>query len=616
MRDRLAEILRTLAERGHYLRRALRIIWTAAGAWTLAWLGLLIVQGLLPGATVYLTKWVVDAFAAAVGAGLTWETTRPVLLPAVLMGLVLVARQVLQSVLNWANTAQSEYIKDHIKALVHEKAAEVDLAFYEIPDASDRLSRANGQAGDRSLSLLQNVGGIFQNVITLVAIAGLLVPYGGWLPLILLISALPALWVVLRHNMLHHAWWERTTETRRWAQYYDRLQTLPYAAAEIRALGLSDRLQSAYNSLRTTLRKGRLHLLRDKSLAQFGAGVSALVVMTAAIGWIALQAVRGLATLGDVALFYQAFNQGQSVMRSMLSSAGNLYTDTQFLEHLFAFLDEKPDITSPPDPIPVSDGVRESVTFEEVRFQYPNSSTWALDGFSLTIPAGQTVAVVGPNGAGKSTLVKLLCRFYDPASGRVTIDGVDIRDIDLKAHRRRITAMFQYPLRFIAPVAENIQIGDVYTSPDPERLRRAAHGGGATEIIERLPNGYETLLGKHFEGGAELSGGEWQRITLSRAFYREAPLVVLDEPTSFMDSWAESEWLDRFSSLVADQTAIIITHRFTTAMRADQIHVMKDGRVVESGTHAALMERDGYYAASWNAQIRAGATEDVMERRK
>jgi ATP-binding cassette subfamily B protein len=252
-------------------------------------------------------------------------------------------------------------------------------------------------------------------------------------------------------------------------------------------------------------------------------------------------------------------------------------------------------------------GVQHSIEFENVSFKYPRSDEYALQNFSLKIPAGKTVAIVGPNGAGKSTFAKLLCRFYDPTEGGVKVDGVDVRDVDLERYRRRMTIMFQNPIRYMATAKRNIQMGDIDADLDQSRLQEAATGAKAQPIIKQLPDGYDTLLGKHFEGGVELSGGEWQRISLARAFYREAPIVVLDEPTSHMDSWAEADWLERFYTMVEEQTALIVTHRFTTAKPADIIHVMDEGKIVESGSHEDLLRQNGRYAASWRAQVEGGS---------
>ena len=253
----------------------------------------------------------------------------------------------------------------------------------------------------------------------------------------------------------------------------------------------------------------------------------------------------------------------------------------------------------------------EGILFEDVQFRYPGSEHLALNDFSLFIPAGKTVAIVGPNGAGKTTVTKLLCRFYDPTEGSIRLDGTDLRSFDLNRLRRLCTVLFQSPVHYIATVAQNIVMGDRGKEPTTERIACAVRGGGADEIVSRLPMGYETLLGKQFRGGVELSGGQWQRISLARAFYRESPIVILDEPTSFMDSWAESAWLDHFRELVKDRTAIIVTHRFTTAMRADVIHVMNEGKVVESGSHRELIDQNGLYASSWLSQIRAENDSDA-----
>jgi ATP-binding cassette subfamily B protein len=528
------------------------------------------------------------------------------------MAAVLLLKQVLGSVLEWIKTAQSENIEDHIKRLVHHKAAEVDLGFYERPDAYDKLSRATGKASSKSLSLLNNIGGIIQNVVTLFAVAGILFTYGAWLPVLLFISTVPALWVIVHHNLLEHEWWSETTEERRWVDYFDRIQTLPFYAGEVRALDLNDHFRDSYQTLRKKLREEKIELLRNKSLARFFAGIAALLVMGGAIGWMSIRALQGLATLGDVALFYQAFNQGQGFMRSLLSSIGSLYTDGRYLEHLFGFLDQPTHVTSPERAVPVS-GVQDKIAFRNVDFKYPRSSELALEDFSLEIEAGQTVAVVGPNGAGKSTFTKLLCRFYDPLNGRIEVDGVDLRELDLEAHRRRIAVMFQQPIKYMATVGENIEMGDIHTPMDPARRQQAAEGAKATPIVEKMDDGYDTLLGKHFEGGEELSGGEWQRLALARAFYRDAPIVILDEPTSHMDSWAEADWLDRFYRFVESKTALVITHRFTTAKRADIIHVMYEGRIVEAGSHEELLARDGHYAQSWRAQVNEKATTSRIE---
>ena len=248
-----------------------------------------------------------------------------------------------------------------------------------------------------------------------------------------------------------------------------------------------------------------------------------------------------------------------------------------------------------------------AIRLEQVSFRYPGSQRLALEGFDLTIPAGQIVAIVGENGVGKSTLIKLLCRFYDPEAGRVCLDEMDLRQLALTDVRRRITVLFQEPVHYHDTVAYNLRCGDLAAAPDAEAMAAAARAAGAEGPIHRLPHGYETVLGKWF-GGAELSVGEWQRLALARAFLRRSALLILDEPTSAMDPWAETDWLARFRTLAAGRTAVVITHRFTTALHADVIHVMEQGRILESGSHAELLARGGRYARSWRQQLRETET--------
>jgi ATP-binding cassette subfamily B protein len=320
------------------------------------------------------------------------------------------------------------------------------------------------------------------------------------------------------------------------------------------------------------------------------------------MAWMVWRAMRGLISLGDLALFYQAFQQGLQLMRALLENVGQLYTNILFLGNLFEFLALKPAVVSPPSPRPAPAPLREGVRFSGVRFRYPGSDRLALDGFDLFVPAGRVVAVVGPNGAGKSTLLKLLCRFYDPEAGSVSLDGVDLRQFPVDGLRRSITVLFQQPVHYNASVRGNIAFGDLAGAPPDAAIKAAAEAAGADSAICRLPEGYDNLLGKWFAEGAELSVGEWQRVALARAFVRRAPLIILDEPTSAMDPWAEADWLERFRRLASGRTAIVITHRFTTAMLADEIHVMEAGRIAQSGTHQDLLAGAGRYAEWWAAQ--------------
>lgn len=590
------------------LPKALALVWQAAPRWTAAWAILLVIQGLLPVATVYLTRALVDNLtatsAAAPTATLTWAVLQPTLWIVALMVVVLLLGEALRSLAGYVRTVQAELVRDHIGRLIHDKSIAVDMTFFDSPDYYDHLHRARYEAANRPLNLLENLGNLFQNGLTLGAMLLILVPYGWWLPVALLLSSLPAFWVVLRQRLRLHTWRLRTTAAERRSWYYFWLLTERAAAAELRLFDLGHHFQRRYQDLRRTLRGERIALARDQSVADFAAGATGLLVTGLTMAWMVARTLAGAFTLGDLAFFYSAFSQGQRLMRSLLDHAGEIYANSLFLADLFEFLSLEPRIADPPAPQPAPAPLRQGVRCERMSFRYPGSARDALHEFDLAIPAGQITAIVGVNGAGKSTLIKLLCRLYDPDAGRITLDGVDLRDVAVRELRRQITVLFQEPMQYNDTAAANIALGDLIRGADADAVSAAARAAGADAPIARLPDGFDTLLGKWFAGGVDLSVGEWQRLALARAYLRRAPLMILDEPTSAMDPWAETDWLRRFRDLAAGGTALIITHRFTTAMHADVIHVMDGGRIVESGSHAELLRLGGRYATSWDAQMR------------
>ena len=615
--------------------QALSLVWTAARRWTIAWAALLVAQGLAPVATVYLTRPLVDSVLAAMRSG---RNFRPALINAALMAAVLLATEALRSLGTWVRTAQGELVRCHIAELVQRKSAAVDLGFYETPEFFDHLHRARGEATSVPLTLIENLGSLAQNGITLVAMAGVLTMFGFWLPLALFASTLPALYVVLRYAVRQHEWWVRATTDERRSAYYDWVLTSRENAAEIRLFGLAPYFHALSRELRNRLAGERIALARGESMAELGAGSAALGISGLSLLWMGARAVRGQASPGDLALFYQAFQQGLGLMRILLGSVAQIYRSGLFLEGLFEFLNLQPLIAEAAVPAPMPDRLRSGIHFRHVAFHYPGSASLALDDFSLDVPAGTMIAIVGENGAGKSTLTKLLCRFYDPDSGSIELDDCNLRDLALDELRQRISVLFQEPAHYAATVSGNIAparqaplafVMKQHFQPLPhghgsecvteprasasgtdmvarletaQAIQDAARAAGADTIAAKLPLGYDHPLGRWFEEGAELSVGEWQRIALARAFFRQSPVLVLDEPTSAMDPWAEAAWLARFRALARGRTAILITHRFTTARIADRIAVMAGGRIVEQGTHEELLACGGRYADGWKAQ--------------
>ncbi|MGA2170413.1 MAG: ABC transporter ATP-binding protein [Terracidiphilus sp.] len=575
-------------------RRALSLVWGAAGWWTVAWGVLLVGQGLIPAGQALLLRTLVNRLVAS----REWVAVTP---PALGIASLWVAGQLLSSALSWVRAVQAERVQDEVHRLIHMQALCLDLAFFDHPESYDQLYRAQGDAISQPLALLENLGSLVQNGLGFLVLAGILWTYAGWLPLLLVFTAIPGLVLVARHILKEHSWNLEHTYQERRARYLDWLITDQSSAAELRLFDLGTYHRNAFESLRESLREGKLRLVRQGAVTELGGGLLAWAGSLVGLGWMLHRTLAGEVGLGDLLLCFQAFQQCQVLLRSLLEGAGKIYRSLLFVENLEEFLGIKPAI------LPGQAGeqglpVKHSIRFERVSFTYPGGFHRALDEFDLDIPTGKVVALVGHNGAGKSTLIKLMCRFYDPNEGRILLDGVDLRALDQEALRRQITVLFQDPVRYHASVRENIAFGDIRGLSDQARVWQAAHDAGALEPIERLEGGFEALLGKWF-GGAELSGGEWQRMALARAFFRRASLVILDEPTSAMDSWAEQDWLSRFRTLIEDNTALMITHRFTTAMHADIIHVLDKGRVVESGTHAQLVALGGAYARSWAAQM-------------
>jgi ATP-binding cassette subfamily B protein len=576
-------------------------------------MAMLLVQGLLPAISITLTRQLVNNLVVVAGSGFSWESLQKILMPIGLMASILLLGEFFNACGEWIRTAQSELVHDYISGLIHKQSVAVDYGFYEYSEFNDKLNRAREGASGRSLALLESTGSLLQNSVTLFAVAAILLPYGFWLPLTLVISAFPAFYILMYLNKLQYQWSQRTTTGRRWLGYYDWLLTNNSTAAEVRLFDFGDYFQSSYKKLRQQLRQEQLRLLRQQTLGRFGATIIALAILGFAVLWMGRLVLLGVLSLGDLAVFLQALGEAQGVIKTLLGNLGQIYRNSLFISNLFDFLQIKPKIVDPPNPLPIPSILTQGIEFRQVTFRYPGTEEPVLDNFNLVLPAGKIVAIVGDNGAGKSTLIKLLCRFYDPDSGSIELDGTNIREFPVKKFRRLITVLFQSHIPYYTTAGENIALGDIWAASNQAEIEAAAQASGIHDKILRLPQGYNTMLGKLFPEGSELSGGQWQRLALARAFFRRAQIIILDEPTSAMDPWAEHDWLERFRTLASDRTAIVITHRFTLAMQADIIHVMRAGEIVESGNHDELLALDGFYAKSWFDQMQMTSESSSVE---
>lgn len=594
--------MRRLVREFRHLPRILRLVHHAAGWRTAAWAALLSVEGAVPLMTVMFSRQVVDQLLSSLKTGRIEPTV------AAAAGLVatVLAGELVSAAAAHLRTVQAEMVRDHIHELVHRQSVRAGLAFYDSADFHDHLHRARAEAAYRPVQLLESLGATAQAVFTLAGFTIILAAYAWWLPFIFIGGAVPALALLLRSSLLFHQWRRQSTSAERRTWYLDWVLTAAETAAEIRLFGLGGLFSGEFAKLRSSLRQQRIEISVRQARDRLAASLVSFMAAGIVGAWILLQALAGRFTPGDLVLFYQALQQGLRLVHSLLGNAADIYASMLFLGNLFEFLDLQPDVIEPHEPRPVPPKLAAGITFNQVSFSYPGSKAALIEGLDLLLPAGKMTAVAGANGSGKSTLVKLLCRFYDPQRGSIEFDGIDLRLFDPAELRRAITGLLQGAARFHDTFARNIWMGDVSGPPDQSRIRQAAVGASAAAIADALPCGIETMLGRDFEAGHELSAGQWQRLALARGFYRQAPLLILDEPTALMDPWAESEWLAGFRSLTAGQTVLLITHRFTAARHADTIHVLDAGRIAESGSHTELLSQNGLYAKGWAAQTGGG----------
>jgi ATP-binding cassette subfamily B protein len=592
-------ILRTLE-----LGRALRFVWQSARGWTVASGVLLVVQGVLPLLPLYLMKLIVDAATAGLAAPDKRVVFRQVLFLVLLMGAATLAAALFRSIAALVDEAQSQAVTDHMSDVLHAKSVDVDLEYYESEQYYDTLHRAQREAPYRPTHLVNSLAQIGQNGISLLAMAGLLALFHWVVAVVLFVAVLPGVAVRLGYADKMYRWQRERTSTERHAGYLNWLLTGGSHAKEIRLFDLGPPLIRRFRDLRRKLRGERLGIAARRSVAELAAQTGATAAIYGSLAFIAYRTVQGTNTLGDLVMYYQAFQRGQGFLQGMLGGLAGIYEDNLFLSNLHEFLDLKRKVVEPAQASPVPCPMQTGIVLSHVGFQYPTGARKVLEDVSLAIRPGEVVALVGENGSGKTTLVKLLCRLYDPTGGTITLDGVDLRRFETAALRREFSVLFQDYAQYHLTARENIRFGNTALPPDHERIVAAARDSGADDVIRRLPKGYETVLGKLFEEGEELSIGEWQKVALSRAFLRDAQILVLDEPTSSLDAKAEQAVFENFRKLASGRTVLLISHRFSTVRMADRIYVLHEGRIIEGGTHEELIRSGGTYAHLFETQAR------------
>ncbi len=583
-----------------YGRRAIELVWQTNPALTIGFALLTAIAGVLPAAIAYVGQLIVDAVVALVRDTPGTEVNDALRLVAIEAAIVAVLA-IAQRGISTCQSLLRVQLGHRVNTMILEKALTLRLRDFEDSEFYDKLTRARREASSRPLSLVNRTFGLVQNLLALTSFAALLWQFSPWTLVILAVAGIPAFIAEAKFSgdaFRLFRW--RSPQTRR-QMYIEMVLAREDFAKEVQLYGLGDLMLERYREIfRELYREDRsLTLRRD-----FWGTVLGLVATAAFYGayaWIVLATVAERITLGQMTMYLALFKQGQSSVASILSAVGGMYEDNLYLSNLYEYLEQDVpadlgSLTEGPSP---GDGIR----FENVSFTYPGASRPAVDDVSFHIRPGESLALVGENGSGKTTLIKLLTRLYDPDSGAILLDGLDLREWQRDALRQRIAVIFQDFARYQMLLGENIGAGDTRRFEDAERWHEAARQGTASEFIAGMPLGYETQLGRWFKDGQELSGGQWQKIALSRAFMREdADILVLDEPTAAMDAAAEAQVFEHVGKTRAGRIAILISHRFSTVRIADQILVLGNGRIIESGSHQELLDRGGHYASLFELQ--------------
>ncbi|MDB5623164.1 MAG: transporter ATP-binding protein [Devosia sp.] len=593
-----------------HLGRLLAQIWRTSRFLTTASIGLRLVAALQPVAMLYVGKLIIDEVvrlsalpSPGASLGEWWASgalsTIVVLLVCELA--LVIASDGLSRLTGLADAVLGELHSNTLSVELMAHAAKLDLRHFESAEYQDRLERARRQAAGRN-ALLSQIFGQAQDIITVATLGAGLFIYAPWLIALLPLSFVPAIWGETRFNTLAYYLSRGRTPERRELEYIRHVGASAETAKEIKLFGLGGFLIERFKRLAQTIFIENRRIATQR--AGWGALFAAIATLTyyGAYGFIVWRTITGAFSIGDLAFLSGSFLRLNGLFQRILLGFTQIAGQSLYLDDLFSFFEIEPTILPPANPKPFPQPIRQGLVFDNVGFRYPDTETWAVRGLSFTLAAGETLALVGENGAGKTTIVKLLTRLYDPDEGRITVDGIDLREMRIEDIHANIGVIFQDFIRYSLSARENIGVGRIELQNDMARIEAAAEQSLADAVIGKLPLGYDQQLGRLFNKGRDLSGGEWQKIAIGRAYMRDAELIILDEPTAALDAKAEAEVFARFKSLAAGKTAVIISHRFSTVRMADRILVLEDGAILEAGSHHELVARKGRYAELFELQ--------------
>ena len=578
----------------------MKFVWSASPYLLLLTTIINLINSLLPATQLYVNKLIIDQVILTLKTPeIPWN---PVFIFVIISFGLAIAQDSLQELLTYFSQIMKDRFTLHANEILLKQAVHLDLAHYELPEFYDLLKRAQQSGSSYPVLALETATILLGQIIKLITLVGLLINFNPLISLFLLFTSIPTFSIGVGFSEKRFKMLKKQTQSGRFADYLQSIMTNNNFVKEVRLFNLENHLMGQWRTIRLQFNQ------EIENLAKKHARVNVLAIIFSKTGfymayaWVILKALQSQITIGDLSMYAGAFRQSQGAMQKILESIVKLYETNLYIQQFFEFLELTPKIKNPINPLCFPTFLQSGLVLDNVSFTYPGSLRPSLHHINLSVQPGENIALVGTNGAGKTTLLKLIARFYDVNSGQITFDGIPISKFDLVDLRRNIGVVFQDFARYNLSVSDNISFGNLDEYKNFDLIRQAAIDAGASEFIEQLDHGYQTMLGKMFPGGHELSGGQWQKIGLARAFMSPAQILILDEPTAALDAIAEYELFQRFRQLAKGKMTFLVSHRFSTVRMADRIVVLDQGSICEMGSHQELMDHNGLYAHMFKVQ--------------